>query len=142
MSEQKVMDEIVPVLKNYLNLSKKDSEETKDTIKELKEAIKRIDDCNVSLKINVEKLKTSIDSFNDSYKERGEACDKKHERYEEKFDSIPSKEIMSLRDQKVDNLETKLDKLIPTLYKIVGAAGLFPTIIVLVGWFLKSKNII
>ena len=137
-NERQVIDEIVPVLKSYLDISNRDREITQGIIKDLKEAAKEANKCAVNMKVQIGELKTHSKMFAQTCKGQRDTCVKKHDAFEKKLAEIPSEKLMAVRDKKLEGLETAMSSLskevrglIIKVYVMVGVAG---STIALIKW--------
>jgi len=111
MDDQSVLNEIVPVLKTYIELSDKDRETTKVILDKLDHSIDAMRECSVNMKLQIKTLETHSEMFTSSCRDRKDECEKKFDRLEGKLGSIPSKEMASERDKKIDVMATEIKDL-------------------------------
>jgi hypothetical protein len=129
--EEKMLNELVPLLKNYLELSDRDREHQLEIIKELKETTSAMRDCNVTMKLQIKQLETHYEMFSVACKERKGDCLKQFAQIQSAIKSIPSEETrnnMNVRLEavivKMDTLSGTVNKMIIRVYSVLGAGAI------------------
>lgn len=93
------------------------------------QTLKEIQKCNASIKLKLEKVSNEQSSFIAHNKDRTSTCDKIHDDVEQRLRKSPSGLKCKINEGKIKTVEEKVELIIPTLYKIVGA-GLVIAILV------------
>lgn len=107
------VQDLVPMLKEYLDISNSDREYTRDLIDDLKKTTEAMRECSVTMKLQLRELEVRA-------QDRDKACLIKHNGIDRKLEQIPSVEMMKKRDEELAEMKTKLDGLLPQLYTAAG----------------------
>ncbi len=133
--EQLVINDLIPMLKDYLDSSNTDRVATKEMISDVKSVIEETRKCGIEMKLQIQKLETNTKNFGENCKHREDFCDKRFSNFEKKLEVIPPPEMMKERDKKMTALTLKIETIMPTFYKAMGAAVVVIAIITSVlGW--------
>lgn len=114
-----MINELVPLLKNYIELSDKDREHQLEIVKELKATTSAMRECNVTMKLQIKQLETHYEMFSVACKERKSDCLKQFNDIQTAIKSIPSEELVKDRDTRLEAVCLKMDKLSGTVNKMI-----------------------
>lgn len=110
------LNTLVPLLQNYLELSNRDRETTKEVISDLKATLKESRDCSVIMKLQLKEIETHFKDFSKSCIDRKIDCSAEFCKIEDQLRAIPSADYKMEKDKQF----SELVKMVQTLEKTVG----------------------
>jgi len=123
-----VINDLVPMLKEYLDISNADRVYTKALIEKLEKTTEAMRECSVAMKLQLKTLEVQSDNALKTFEYQKSDCKARHDEIENKMDQIPSREMMVKRDNELAGVKKKLDDLMPKLYTAMaictGAGGI------------------
>lgn len=127
-----ILSKLIPVLSDYLEVSNSDRASIKELIGKVEHSVEAMKECAVTMKLQLKEMETRSEIATHSFQAREAACNRRYEQYDARLaECLTKKEL-----DRIKILEIKHDKIVPVVYKIVGAGGLVITLVTAVVVFL------